>query len=221
MEFYSLSMLKLTSKDLTTISDGVKEFLFSESDLVASSGAPSEEIAKADREKNILPSLKYFFPAVPKPNEKPRPLTSDQKAQNAIYMRELRKVWKRAEEEMNNRVTEYVARGLKAEAENDNESSEKAAKSGSATSSKSNRGEEATAKNRKQAMMVKILETQCLNDLSLRQLRNWIEEDEDSKLKKENEDALEKVKLAKTSHEQFVKKKDRYDFSFVSCIFII
>eukprot|EP01033_Poteriospumella_lacustris_P002248 gene2248-1646_t len=180
MEFYSLSMLRLTQRDLTTISDAVKEFLLSESELLIYSDP--EEAAKADKEKNILPSLKYFFPAVPKPNEKPRPLTNDQKAQNVIYLRELRKLWKKAEEEMNNRVEEYVARGLKASAELEGESKERAAK----TVGRTDLAEDAK---RKQSL-VKQLESQCLMELSLRRLRDWIEQDEDEKLKDENEKAL-------------------------------
>lgn len=198
MEFYSLSMLRLTQRDLTTISDAVKEFLLSESELLIYSDP--EEAAKADKEKNILPSLKYFFPAVPKPNEKPRPLTNDQKAQNVIYLRELRKLWKKAEEEMNNRVEEYVARGLKASAELEGESKERAAK----TAGRTDLAEDAK---RKQSL-VKQLESQCLMDLSLRRLRDWIEQDEDEKLKDENEKAREKLDDAKKRHEQFVKKKD-------------
>jgi hypothetical protein len=49
MEYYSFSMLHLTKADLSSLSDAVKEFLFSEADLVASSGAPSEEIDRANK----------------------------------------------------------------------------------------------------------------------------------------------------------------------------
>jgi Ca2+-binding EF-hand superfamily protein len=199
MEFYSLSMLRLTSRDLASLSDAVKEFLLSEMELLVYSDP--EEAAKASKEKNILPSLKYFFPAVPKANEKPRPLTNDQKAQNVIYLRELRKLWRKAEEEMGNRVEEYVARALKASADSESVSKERASKSaGRATDS-------AEDSNQKR-ILVKQLESQCLMDLSLRRMRDWIEQDEDEKLKDENEKAREKLDDAKKRHEQFVKKKD-------------
>ncbi|RYH06483.1 hypothetical protein EON65_42810 [archaeon] len=199
MEYYTFNMLVLTKVDLASLSDAVKEFLFSEADLVASSGAGSEEIDRADREKNILPSLKYFFPAVPKPNEKAKPLTADQKAQNVIFMRELRKVWFRAREDLNNAVVEFVAKGIKAQ-RSAQEKQEKVSKEGGHGG-----GYDMHFNKDKMSLM---LENMCLHDLSLKRLRNWIEEDEDKKLAKENEDALEKLKLAKTSHEQFVKKKD-------------
>lgn len=198
MEYYSLSMLRLTPKDLSTISDAVKEFLLSESELLIYSDP--EEAAKVSKEKNILPSLKYFFPAVPKANEKPRPLTNDQKAQNVIYLRELRKLWRKAEEEMNNRVEEYVARALKASSENEQASKERSAKT-------AGRPDPTEESNRKKAL-VRQLESQCLMELSLRRLRDWIEQDEDEKLKDENEKAREKLDDAKKRHEQFVKKKD-------------
>lgn len=52
------------------------------------------------------------------------------------------------------------------------------------------------------------LETACLHSVSLGRLRAWLEEDEDAKVVKESETALDKLKQAKNSHEQFVKKKD-------------
>lgn len=98
MEYHSFSMIHLSDADVAGLSGGVKEFLTSESDLIASGGNYGEELERASRVKNILPSLKYFFPAVPKPNEKAKPLTNDQKAQNVIFMREARKLWRKAGE---------------------------------------------------------------------------------------------------------------------------
>jgi hypothetical protein len=212
MEFYNLNMLRLTDKDLKSISAAVKEFLLSEADIVAASGAGEEEINKADKLKNIMPSLKYFFPAVPKPNEKPRPMSNDQKAQNVIFLREIKKIWKRAEDEMNTRVTEYVARGLKAAAENENNEFSSKAGNETARSTQSNNSASNNNNNnpnKRRLLLSKQLESQVLNELSLKQLRRWIEIDEDSKLQDENEKALEKLKEAKSMHEQFVKKKDR------------
>lgn len=203
MEFHSFSMLILTDSDLSQISDAVKEYLFSEADLVASAGSSSEEISKADKKKNILPSLKYFFPTVPKPGEKPRPLTNDQKVQNNIYMRELKKMWKKAKEELDNRVLEYVAKKMKTGGgSGGRESMEKEMKSKAMDESPSDNSI-------KPANQAKFYESQCLNELSLKQLRLWIEEDEDDKLASQNESAAEKIREAKKSHEQFVKKKDR------------
>jgi hypothetical protein len=96
MEFHAFSMIHLSDADVAGLSGAVKEFLTSESDIIASGGNYGEELERASRKKNILPSLKYFFPQVPKPNEKARPLTNDQKAQNSIFMREAKKLWRKA-----------------------------------------------------------------------------------------------------------------------------
>jgi hypothetical protein len=237
MEYHSFSMLILTSEDLTILSEAVKEFLFSEADLVASSGANTEDINRSNKTKNILPSLKYFFPAVPKPNEKPRPLTNDQKNQNAIFMRELKKLWKKSQNELNNRILEYVAKGLKAaekekDGENDDygsrdrdrerrrESSEKERRSkevddwGNADNDdddlfgRKKERKTSAANYDPNSKLAKQLESQCLNELALKRLKLWIEEDEDKKVAEETEDALSKLKEAKIAHEQFVKKKD-------------
>ena len=58
--------------------------------------------------KAWLPSLKYTFQAVPKPGEKSRPLTADQKQQNIVFTRECRKLWREALSEMRERVTTGV-----------------------------------------------------------------------------------------------------------------
>ena len=55
---------------------------------------------------------------------------------------------------------------------------------------------------------VSRLEQQCLGEMSLKQMKIWLEEDEDKAAKKLNDDAMEKLKMAKVSHEDFVKKKD-------------
>jgi hypothetical protein len=234
MEYHSFSMLILTDEDLSNLSEAVKEFLFSEADLIASGGGDSEEISRATRIKNILPSLKYFFPAVPKPNEKPRPLTSDQKNQNIIFMRELKKLWRKAKEELNNRLIEFIAKSLNTSSggksgnrerdekeRKEQEYSEKERKSkmaGELSASSSFRGNNnnidpgiaAMVRNNAtgEDKMIKALEMQCLNELSLKRLKDWIEEDEDKKIAEENEGALTKLKEAKVSHEQFVRKKD-------------
>lgn len=101
-------MIHLSDSDVAGLSGGVREFMTSESDLIASAGNYGEELDRASRTKNILPSLKYFFPQVPKPNEKARPLTSDQKAQNVIFMREARKLWRKAGAMMQSVTYEYL-----------------------------------------------------------------------------------------------------------------
>lgn len=190
MEHHSFSMVKLSDAEVAGFSGAVKEFLINDEE---------------DRDILVLPSLKYTFPAIPKPNEKPKPLTNDQRQQNMIFMRELRKVWRRAKDEMANRVVEFKAQGMNI----NNVESERKSKaaggisSGRSTGSLSSRlDEDDGASNR--------LEAICLNELGLKRFRQWIEEDEDEKSKREAEALAEKLRDAKSSHEQFVKKKDRY-----------
>lgn len=112
MEHYNFDMLHLSRADVASLSDAVKEFLFSEADLMASSGASSEEIARCSKEKSILPSLKYFFPAQAAQGDaqKAKPLSKDQKAQNAIFTRELRALWTRVTQELDNVLVEFVGK---------------------------------------------------------------------------------------------------------------
>lgn len=243
MEFHTFSMIHLSEADVNGLSGAVQEFLFSEADIVASSGEGDAALEEASRVKNILPSLKYFFPQVPKPGEKPRPLTADQKAQNMIFMREARKLWRRAQEEMNSRVVEYVATNVKASTAKKQQQPQQQQQHGAGAASgwaeererklKSDRDESKSSGEGKDSYgdgsgggeemardmmmmhpddrvtMMKRLEQACLNELGMKQLRKWLEEDEDSRMNKANEKAMEKLKDAKQAHEQFVKKKDR------------
>jgi hypothetical protein len=47
-------------------------------------------------------------PIIGKAKEKPKPLTNDQKNQNVIYMRCLKKFWKDAVNEMNERLEQVL-----------------------------------------------------------------------------------------------------------------
>ncbi|KAJ1437688.1 hypothetical protein B484DRAFT_392641, partial [Ochromonadaceae sp. CCMP2298] len=162
----------------------------------------------ASKVKNILPSLKYFFPQVPKPGEKAKPLTADQRAQNSIYMREARVLWRGAGEELGNRLVEFVARAVRG-------GSGKGGRGGGESKSEGkdgegDRGGQEGAYDTQEERVNRAgrYEQQCLQELSLRQLKAWIEEDEEAQASRANEGAMEKLKMAKESHEQFVKKKD-------------
>jgi hypothetical protein len=54
-------------------------------------------------------------------------------------------------------------------------------------------------------------ERACLTSLSIKRMKQWVEDDEDKRAEKEKEDLAEKVNMAKISHEQFVKHKDRLE----------
>lgn len=213
MEYHSFSMLILGENDMANISEAVKEFMFSEAELALNGGGEAGNLSKV---KNILPSLKYFFPTIPKPGDKAKPLTKDQKYQNIMYMRELKKSWKKCKDELDNRITEYVAKGMKTkhgldyDPEMDSVQKEQNAKLRYGSSAYSDPSDDYNAQggNNARNKLVKQLESQCLYELSMKRLKTWVEEDEDKKLAEEAEDNAEKSKLAKTSHEQFVKKKD-------------
>jgi hypothetical protein len=54
------------------------------------------------------------------------------------------------------------------------------------------------------------LEYNALYDLSMKRLKEWVEEDEDKVAESERETRMSKIAEAKIAHDQFVKQKDRY-----------
>ena len=52
-------------------------------------------------------------------------------------------------------------------------------------------------------------ERACLTHLSIRRMKQWIEDDEDALAAAEKEKRREQILEAKRSHDQFVSKKDR------------
>jgi hypothetical protein len=75
-ENHSYSNIHLSQDEVTPFSGAVKEMLEKQGDHY------------------VQLSLKYAFPGVPKPGEKAKPITNDQRLQNVIYMRETAKVHK-------------------------------------------------------------------------------------------------------------------------------
>eukprot|EP01038_Epipyxis_sp_PR26KG_P011939 gene11939-15981_t len=167
---HTFENITLSTEEYDSFSGAVKEYLFE------------------DRQEKCfkLLSLQYHTPAVPKkPGEKTKPLSNDQKLQNAIYLRECRRCWKRAKEELEDRIGNYLSPN----------SQEEESKSKSYDANNNNN------KGKKSIMVL-------LNDLSLKRLKGWIEEDEDKKLKEEESELQAKMKVAKTQHEGWVKTKD-------------
>ena len=162
--------------------------ILSDNDVKLLSAATAEYFDHTSDGETILPSLKYFFPAIPKKStEKAKPLTSDQKTQNIFYLREMKKLWKFANNELNNRLIDYIT-----------------IKEQQILKSTDN------IHNINRIKLRNKLEIQGLNEMSLKQLSEWSEEDQDRINKRINDDLLDKVKIAKTSHEQWVKSKDRF-----------
>lgn len=171
MEKYSFPDVVIEPKYLEKLSGGIKENL-------------------DDRKGQMIHiSLKFFFPA--KEKEKIKPLTSDQKIQNVIYMTQMRKFWKEANIELQKRMEEHVVRL--------EQQMLKADRSGSARPISG------------LASMRTRLELQALNDLGLKQLKLWVEEDEDTRLKEVADINAMKRKDQKKEHEEWVKAKDRYN----------
>jgi hypothetical protein len=169
METHNFNMVELTEEEVNSLSAAVKEYLDT-----------------SEPGKTILPSLKYFFPAVPKkPGDKVKPLTNDQRVQNLLYLKNMQRLWKEAKEELRSRVDEYVAR-----------KSQQMSKAAAESSNVSLTGRDR-------------YEMQALNEMSLRQLNLWVEEDEDKANKLANDDEEERLRTAKISHEQWVRSKDR------------
>lgn len=144
------------------------------------SGAVKEFVDEKDG-MYVLMSLKYAFPAISKPGEPAKPLSPDQKLKNSLFMKEVGKVWAAAKEELRLRVLESISR--------------------SETSTKGGRGKGSN---------IHAIEKNCLIALSIKRMKQWVEDDEDKRAEQEKELAEEKATQAKISHDQFVRHKDRY-----------
>lgn len=197
LEHHTFEMVRLADKDVASLTGGALENLKSDSDIAAASGASTEGKSK---QPNIAQSLKYFLLDPPKPNEKPKTLSNDQRIMNSVCQREARKLWKKAAEEVEKRVAAFVEqRGI----------SVSAASVENETKARSSRFEDEFTAMDLKAAKLRVLRSTCLNDLSLKRLKQWIEEDEDAKQKEAQAASQEKLKEAKSMHEQWVKKKDR------------
>ena len=100
-ENHTFENVTLSKADQDAFSGAVKEYMDFERDDM---GKP---ISGA---KCWLPSLKYTFPAVPKPGEKAKPLTNDQKQQNLVFSRECRKLWSEALSDLRQRIADGVSK---------------------------------------------------------------------------------------------------------------
>ena len=200
-ENHTFENVTLSKADQDSFSGAVKEYIDFDRDEM---GKP---IAGA---RGWLPSLKYTFPAVPKPGEKAKPLTNDQKQQNLVFSRECRKLWREALSDLRQRVADGVNQ-LERKKNGDTESSRKDYES----STKSGASGEMNIKsshdygaNSTSSATSKKFELAVLNEISLKRLREWVDEDEDRLLDREKEKFLEKNEEAKKMHQQFVRKKD-------------
>jgi len=186
-------MVRIPEKDIASLTGGALENLKSESDIVAASGQSTEGKSKVP---NIAQSLKYFMLAPPKPNEKPKALTNDQRIMNNICLRECRKLWKKAADEIEKRSAAYIEQHNIGNIEIESKM-------------KSSQFEDEFTMLDAKHTKLRILKATFLNDLSLKRLKLWIEEDDDVKQKGEQAASQEKLKEAKSMHDQWVKKKDR------------
>lgn len=75
-EHHTFNNIRFTAEQAAKFSATVREFL------------------DQDGEDFVLMSLKYSFPAKPKPKEKPRPLSNDQLLQNDVFNKECKRIWR-------------------------------------------------------------------------------------------------------------------------------
>lgn len=199
MEHHTFEMVKISIKDVQQLSKGALEN-FEESE----DGAM------------IIPSLQFFYPEEPtKPGDKTKPLTSDQKVLNTFVLRELKKLWMSAKASLSSQVKDIVEgkapsssskASFGAEAKgSDRTDGEKKSKSESAGAPIVARSDTPSATG-SEGMSAARLEMKALTDLSLKRLREWIEEDEDKYSARQVEMQREKIAEAKKAHESYVKR---------------
>ena len=204
MEHHTFSNVVLTEKEINQFSGAVREFLVAPSEVVSFSTSTtvfhpsvqnmmqnrlSDELTDA---KNTLPSLKYFMTDKKSERSKSsqnglivKELTNDQRLQNKLFLRECRNLWKIAEFILNTRIIQYVISGSKEKFElvgivND------------------------------LIYQLQKNETKALYEFSLKKLRVMLEDDEDKRQRDESERTRQRLREGASSHQQFVKKKDRF-----------
>lgn len=150
-----------------------------------------------------------------------------------LYTRECNILWRAAREEVKERVMEYVSRASRqkdeqgGKAAHEEETSKMHASSTTASLGESYihcRGDRNTmihgaltlllylcipcAGSNVSSAMRKRFEVSALQDLSMKRLTAWIEDDDDKQIAAEKELQQRKATEAKISHEQFVRAKD-------------
>jgi hypothetical protein len=207
MEHHTFSNVVLTEKEINQFSGAVKEFLVAPSEIVSFSTSttvfhPSVKNMMQNRwegteiadVKNTLPSLKYFMTDKKSArNDKQsglivRALTNDQRLQNKLFLRECRNLWKVAEFILNTRIIQNVISGSK----------DRFALIGAVNDL---------------VNQLQKNETKVLYEFSLKKLRVMLEDDEDKRQRDESERTRERLREGASSHQQFVRKKDRSDSS--------
>jgi hypothetical protein len=177
-----------------------------------------EKDPETGERKLYLLTLKYFFPGVPKPNEKPKPLLPDQVLQNAMFQKEFSKLWRYCRVETKSRVVESAMRA-QMKRRGSNAGSERAGKE--ADDKMSAEDHEQDSKSRDDdhigseivfgggdGFTFSRFEAVALHELSINRLKFWIEEDEDKEMARKREEAETNAQQSRKLHEQFVKHKD-------------
>ena len=182
-----------------------------------------EKDEETGEEYDVMLSLKYFFPAEPKPREKAKPLTNDQQLQNGIYRRMFSKLWRWCREETKNRVIESASRAAAKKSNSESErrgkeSSDKAADESDAKSRHSEHGRDEKPSSGyddsgpfggADGTIFSKPELIALQELSINRFKFWIEEDEDKEAKRKKENEESNAAEAQKLHQQFVRAKDR------------
>jgi hypothetical protein len=182
MEFHTFNDVEIFDNEVEEFSNSVKELMV----------FPSLSSGKV--QYISLPSLKYYLSSN---NDKKqgglilKSLTNDQRLQNKIFIRECRNLWLKANEMLNYRIVGFVIRLLCKTIENHKIRTKQ-------------------SNIMKLGQNVRKFELKVLFEISLKKLRHMIEDDDDINAQKEIEIMMVKLKEAKSSHEQFVKLKDRY-----------
>lgn len=209
-EHHSFSDITLTPAEVAKFTEAVQEQIQDEKD------------PETGERKLYFLSLKYFFPGVPKPNEKPKPLLPDQVLQNAMFQREFSKLWRWCRMETKNRVVESAMRAQrKRRGSIDGSDRERAGKeadeklsSEEDSKSRSDRhrdhggGDDDLVFGGADGFTFSRYEALALHELSISRLKFWIEEDEDKEMQRKREESESNAIQSKKLHEQFVKHKD-------------
>lgn len=193
MENYTFSDVMLIPSDLKVVDRSAYEGKNPPPPPFSNAVKEYMDVSKDKNGENVyaLPSLKYSFPAQPKkPGDKVRPLTDDQKRTNYIFLREIAKLWKKAGEELNDRLMDDASGNKRGGDSKDDGGSKE-------TDARDN------------DVRIRPVEA-ILNDFGIKRMREWIEQDDDKAATAAKQKALEEAKKNKKIHEEFLKSKDDY-----------
>lgn len=203
MESHTFVDVKLSESELTSVSEAVLELM---------------------EEEGVMPALQYTYPPEPpRRGLKSRPLSVDQKATNAIFLRRLRAGWKEANKEMRRQMAHAIEDAETIFRLKKNPHSKSATRRSSEAKEQDGEDEEKKEDEEDEPPLAKLNAYErdqgfrdrkekytynALDAMGVRRLAAWLEEDEDRLKERDRLREMDRVEEARRAHESWAKRKD-------------